>query len=138
MSESEYICTKRVMIIEDNEISQELAKRIIEQLGHTVLQLFEGKNAVEKIRELKPDLIILDIMLPDASGIEICRKLKDDPELKKIFVIIVTALGSDEDKKRIVAESGCNNYIIKPIIPRLFAAAIGRYVHIRDVDGWIQ
>ena len=135
--EYEHIRSKKVMIIEDNEINQEMSKRIIEQLGHNVVQLFEGKNAIEQIRAEKPNLIILDIMLPDASGIDICKELKSDPELKKIFVIVVTSLTSNEDKKRIVAESGCNNYIVKPLIPSVFANAIGRYIHVRTID-WIE
>jgi len=133
----EYIASKKVMVIEDNEVSQEMAKRIIEQLGHKVIQIFEGKNVIEKIRAEKPDLIILDIKLPDASGIDICKELKADPELKKIVVIVVTALASDEDHKRIVEESGCNNYIAKPFLPRLFANAIGRYIHIRTIE-WLD
>ena len=73
MSEREYIIPKKVMIIKDNELGQEVSKRIVEQLGHKVIQLFEGKNAIEKIRAEKPHLIILDIVLPDASGIDICK-----------------------------------------------------------------
>jgi two-component system cell cycle response regulator DivK len=131
---SEFIEPKKVMIIEDNQLNQKIADMIIKQLGHDTIQVFDGKQAVDMVRKEKPHLIILDIKLVDISGIDICKEIKADPELKNIPVIVVTALSSDEDKKNIVAESGCDNYIAKPFFPDLFAQTIGRYVPIKSID----
>ncbi len=131
---SEFITPKKVMIIEDNQLNQKIADMIVKQLGHDTIQVFEGKRAVEITRQEKPDLIILDIKLPDGSGIDICKEIKANPELKHIPVIVVTALSSDDDKKNIVAESGCDNYIAKPFFPDLFAQTIGRYIPVKSID----
>jgi len=131
---SEFIQPRKVMIIEDNQLNQKIADMIIKQLGHDTVQVFEGKKAVEMVRQEKPDLIILDIKLLDISGVDICKEIKADAELKNIPVIVVTALSSDEDKKNIVAESGCDNYIAKPFFPDLFAQTIGRYIPIKSID----
>ena len=125
---------KKVMIIEDNKLNQEIAHTIITKLGHNTIQLFEGRDAITKIRAEKPDLIILDIILPDASGIDICKELKADPELNKIVVIVITALSADEDQKRIVAQSGCEEYIAKPFFPDLFANTISKYIPVKTTD----
>jgi two-component system cell cycle response regulator DivK len=131
---SEFIEPRKVMIIEDNQLNQKIADMIIKQLGHDTIQVLEGKKAVEMVKQEKPDLIILDIKLVDISGIDICKEIKSDAQLKNIPVIVVTALSSDEDKKNIVAESGCDNYIAKPFFPDLFAKTIGRYIPIKSID----
>ena len=132
---SDYIEPKQVMIIEDNKLNQEIADTIIKQLGHETIQIFEGRGAVEKVKKEKPDLIILDIKLPEEiSGIDICKELKEDKKLKKIPVIVVTALSSDEDRQKIVSESGCDDYIAKPFFPDLFARTIGKYIQIKSID----
>jgi len=131
---SAFINPRKIMVIEDNKLNQEIANTIINHLGHNTIQLLEGKDAIAKIRAEKPDLIILDVLLPDASGIDICKALKADPELKKIAVIIITALSTDEDQKRIVAQSGCEDYIAKPFFPDLFAKTIGKYIPIKTTN----
>ncbi len=131
---SEQIEPKKVMIIEDNQLNQKIADMIIKQLGHYTVQVYEGKKAVEIAKQEKPSLIILDIILPDISGIDVCKEFKIDPELKNIPIIVITSLSSDEDKQKIVSESGCDNYIAKPFLPHMFAEAIGRYIHIKSVD----
>ena len=122
------------MIIEDNKLNQQIAHTIVTQLGHNSIQLLEGKDAIAKIRAEKPDLIILDVMLPDSSGIDICKEIKADAELKKIAVIIITSLSTSEDKKRIIAESGCDEYIAKPFFPNMFANTIGKYIPVKTID----
>ena len=128
------ITPKKVMIIEDNKLNQQIAHTIVTQLGHNSIQLLEGKDAIAKIRAEKPDLIILDVMLPDSSGIDICKEIKADAELKKIAVIIITSLSTSEDKKRIIAESGCDEYIAKPFFPNMFANTIGKYIPVKTID----
>ncbi|MFT5703395.1 MAG: CheY-like chemotaxis protein [Rickettsiales bacterium] len=131
---SEPIDSKTVMIIEDNKLNQKIADMIIRQLGHDTVQVYEGIKAMQTIKEVNPGLIILDIKLPDSSGIDICKAVKSDPETKHIPVIVVTALSSPEEKKEIVEQSGCDAYIAKPFMPHMFAETIGRFVEIKSVD----
>jgi len=132
---SETIEPKKVMIIEDNEVNQKISDMIIKKLGHNTIQVFDGKGAIKTIRQEKPHLIILDIQLPEnCSGIDICKEIKGDPELKHIPVIVVTALHGDEDKKQITAESGCDEYIAKPFLPNVFIDAISQFIEVNSVD----
>lgn len=131
---SEQVEPKRVLIIEDNMLNQKIADMVIKQLGHETIQVFEGKDAVRIVREEMPDLIILDVKLPDSSGTEICRKIKDDAELKVIPVIIVTALSEEDQQRQIVAESKCDFYLAKPFLPHMFAEAIAQFIQVRSVD----
>ena len=122
------------MIIEDNLLNQKITASVIKALGHEAIQIFEGTKALEAIKQEKPDLIILDIIFPDISGIEICAKVKLDAELKDIPVIVVTSLSADEDKKRILKESGCNSYIAKPFTAELFVKIIASYIPVKHLD----
>ncbi|MCE3255645.1 MAG: two component response regulator [Rickettsiaceae bacterium] len=124
---------KKIMVIEDNKLNQKIAAMIIKQLGHDVIQIFESKTAVEAIEKERPDLIILDILMPEVSGVDICRNIKSNNELKHIPVIVVTSLSSEEDKKHI-SESGCDNYIAKPFLPHIFAQSVAKYIPVKTVD----
>ncbi len=131
---SEYTTSKKVMIIEDNLLNQKITASIIKALGHEAIQVFEGTKALEAIKQEKPDLIILDIIFPDISGIEICQKVKLDKELKDIPVIVVTSLSTDEDKKQILKESGCDSYIAKPFTAELFVQTVASYIAVKHID----
>ncbi len=131
---SEKVKIKKVMIIEDNPLNQKIADIILRQLGHETFQVYESKDIIEITKREKPHLIILDIELPDGSGIDICKDMKKDPELKHIPVVVVTILSSEEDRKRIFAESGCDNYIAKPFMPHVFAGVIGKYIQVKSID----
>jgi two-component system, cell cycle response regulator DivK len=106
--------TKTVMIVEDNELNMKLFRDLIEAHGYRTVQTRSGLTAVELARESRPDLILMDIQLPEISGLEVTRRLKDDPELKPIPVIAVTAFAMKGDEERI-RQGGCEAYISKPI-----------------------
>ncbi|MBB3951132.1 response regulator [Aureimonas jatrophae] len=106
--------TKTVMIVEDNELNMKLFRDLIEAHGYRTVQTRSGLTAVELARESRPNLILMDIQLPEISGLEVTRRLKDDPELKPIPVIAVTAFAMKGDEERI-RQGGCEAYISKPI-----------------------
>ncbi|WP_062015984.1 response regulator [Aureimonas sp. AU4] len=106
--------TKTVMIVEDNELNMKLFRDLIEAHGYRTVQTRSGLTAVDLARESRPDLILMDIQLPEISGLEVTRRLKNDPELKPIPVIAVTAFAMKGDEERI-RQGGCEAYISKPI-----------------------
>ncbi|WP_162652271.1 response regulator [Lentilitoribacter sp. Alg239-R112] len=106
--------TKKVMIVEDNELNMKLFTDLIEASGYETIQIMNGLEAVELARTHKPDLILMDIQLPEVSGLEVTKWLKDDDELHSIPVIAVTAFAMKGDEERI-RQGGCEAYISKPI-----------------------
>ncbi len=108
---------QRICVIEDEEDIAELIRFTLEQARFEILVLHNGAQAIEKIKAFKPDLILLDLMLPDADGLDICKSLKKDTQLSSIPVIMLTAKGMEMD--RIVGfELGADDYIVKPFSTR--------------------
>jgi DNA-binding response OmpR family regulator len=114
---------KKIVLIEDDADLFALLKYNLEKEGYSVTGLQTGKGALELIRREKPGLIILDILLPDTDGLEICRSIRAHPELAHIPVIFLTAKASETD--RIVGlELGANDYIVKPFFVRELIARV--------------
>jgi two-component system phosphate regulon response regulator PhoB len=103
----------RILVIEDEADLQEVLDYNLRQDGHEVLQALRGSDGQRLAREHRPDLVILDLMLPDASGIEVCKSLKRDERTKEIPVMMLTAKGEEVD--RVVGfEIGAEDYVVKP------------------------
>ncbi len=114
---------QKIALIEDDADLFMLLKYNLEKEGFRFTGAQTGRGAVELCRQERPDLVVLDIMLPDANGLEICRNLRSDPELSHIPVIFLTACSSETD--RIVGlELGASDYIIKPFFVREFVARV--------------
>ena len=106
--------SKKVLIVEDNELNMKLFHDLLEAQGYETLQTREGLQALAIAREHHPDLIIMDIQLPEISGLEVTKWLKEDDSLKSIPVVAVTAFAMKGDEEKI-REGGCESYIAKPI-----------------------
>lgn len=114
---------KKIMLIEDDADLYALLKYNLEKEGFQLVGAQTGKGAVELCRREKPDLVILDIMLPDSDGLDICKGIRNHPEAAHIPVIFLTARASETD--RIVGlELGANDYIVKPFFVRELIARI--------------
>jgi len=118
---------KKVMIVEDNELNMKLFNDLLEAHGIQTIQARDGKNVLALARENKPDLILMDIQLPEVSGLDITKWLKEDEELKSIPVIAVTAFAMKGDEQKI-REGGCEDYISKPISVIKFIETIQKYL----------
>ncbi len=118
---------KRVLIVEDNELNMKLFHDLLEAHGYETLQTRNGMDALALAREYRPDLILMDIQLPEVSGLEVTRWIKDDPELKSIPVIAVTAFAMKGDEEKI-REGGCEDYIAKPISVTKFLEAVQKFL----------
>lgn len=119
--------SKTILIVEDNELNMKLFNDLLEAHGYTTLQTHDGRDVVDLARQHRPDLIIMDIQLPDISGLEVTRILKDDDDLKSIPVIAVTAFAMKGDEEKI-REGGCEGYIAKPISVPNFLETVGRFL----------
>ena len=106
--------SKKVLIVEDNELNMKLFHDLLDSQGYETLQTREGLQALALARAHLPDLILMDIQLPEISGLEVTKWLKDDEELSHIPVIAVTAFAMKGDEERI-RQGGCEAYISKPI-----------------------
>ena len=110
---------KTVLVVEDNELNMKLLHDLLDAHGYDTLQTKDGMEALVIAREKRPDLILMDIQLPEVSGLEVTKWIKEDDELKSIPVVAVTAFAmkGDEEKIRV---GGCEAYIAKPISVQLF------------------
>ncbi|MBL4616482.1 MAG: response regulator [Robiginitomaculum sp.] len=118
---------KTVLIVEDNELNMKLFRDLLEAHGYETLQTREGLKALEIAREHKPDLILMDIQLPEVSGLEVTKWIKEDEELSSIPIIAVTAFAMKGDEERI-REGGCEAYISKPITVMPFMETIKSFL----------
>ncbi|MEO0496118.1 MAG: response regulator [Pseudomonadota bacterium] len=118
---------KKVMIVEDNDLNMKLFNDLLEARGYETVQSRDGINAVEIARAERPDLILMDIQLPEVSGLTVTQHLKDDAELHTIPVIAVTAFAMTGDEERI-RQGGCEAYISKPISVQKFLDTVRNYI----------
>ena len=125
--------TKTVMIVEDNELNMKLFHDLLEAHGISTIQTKDGRNVLQLARDNKPDLILMDIQLPEVSGLDVTRWLKEDDDLKSIPVIAVTAFAMKGDEQKI-REGGCEDYISKPISVTRFMETIQKYLEGKSSD----
>lgn len=118
---------KKILIVEDNELNLKLFSDLLGAHGYETKQTREGLKAIKIAKKYKPDLIIMDIQLPEVSGLEVTKWIKDDKSLAKIPVVAVTAFAMKGDEKRIKA-GGCEAYISKPITVSSFLATIRKHL----------
>ena len=114
---------RKVLIVEDNALNMRLFSDLLEASGYATLQCVDGAKAVGIALEETPDLIIMDIQLPEVSGLDITRWLKDDERTSEIPVLAVTAFAMRADEE-LVREAGCEGYLSKPIQVRSFLKTV--------------
>jgi two-component system, cell cycle response regulator DivK len=118
---------RKVLIVEDNELNMKLFNDLLTAHGYDTLQTRDGIEALALVRRHRPDLILMDIQLPEISGLEVTRWIKEDEELRLIPVIAVTAFAMKGDRERI-RDGGCEDYIAKPISVVGFLRTIERFL----------
>jgi two-component system cell cycle response regulator DivK len=118
---------KTVLIVEDNDLNMKLFHDLLEAHGYDTLQTKDGMEALRLARQHRPDLILMDIQLPEVSGLEVTKWIKEDDELRTIPIIAVTAFAMKGDEEKI-REGGCEAYIAKPISVVHFLQTVERYL----------
>jgi len=117
---------KTVLIVEDNELNMKLFNDLLEAHGYATLKTSDGIEAIELARTHHPALILMDIQLPEVSGLEVTKWIKEDDDLKTIPVVAVTAFAMKGDEERI-REGGCEAYLSKPISVAKFLETVRAY-----------
>jgi two-component system, cell cycle response regulator DivK len=120
-------CSKKVLIVEDNDLNMKLFNDLLEAHGYNTLQTRDGVEALKLARQHRPDLILMDIQLPEISGLEVTKWLKEDDDLRAIPVIAVTAFAMKGDEEKIRG-GGCEAYIAKPISVVSFLRTVERFL----------
>ncbi len=119
---------KTVLIVEDNELNMKLFHDLLEAHGYDTLQTRDGMEAIKLARQHRPDLILMDIQLPEVSGLEVTRLIKEDPELRSIPVVAVTAFAMKGDEEKI-RRGGCEDYVAKPISVVKFLETVKKFLN---------
>ncbi len=118
---------KTVLVVEDNELNMKLFHDLLEAKGYNIVQTRNGLEAIDLAREHRPDLILMDIQLPEVSGLEVTKWIKEDDDLRSIPVIAVTAFAMKGDEERI-RQGGCEAYLSKPISVAKFLETVKSYI----------
>jgi two-component system, cell cycle response regulator DivK len=126
-AESPRIATKRILVVEDNELNMKLLNDVLEAHGYEVMSTGRGEVAIEWAQQYRPDLILMDLQLPDLSGLEATTQLKANAGTRDIPVIAVTAFAMAGDEKRAL-DHGCDAYVAKPIVLRDFLNLITGFI----------
>ena len=119
--------SKSILIVEDNELNMKLFDDLLSAHGYKTIKTRDGTKVLDIAREHRPDLILMDIQLPEVSGLEVTQWLKKDDDLKTIPVIAITAFAMKGDEERI-RQGGCEDYISKPISIAHFIGVIKKYL----------
>jgi two-component system cell cycle response regulator DivK len=119
---------KSILIVEDNELNMKLFNDLLEAHGYKTLQTRSGVEAVKLARLHKPDLILMDIQLPEVSGLQVTQWIKDEEDLRHIPVIAITAFAMKGDEEKI-RQGGCEAYVSKPISIVKFLETVREFLH---------
>ena len=119
---------KTILIVEDNDLNMKLFNDLLQANGYNTMQTKSGKEALRLTRDHRPDLILMDIQLPEISGLEVTKRLKADDELKDIPIVAVTAFAMKGDEEKI-RNGGCEGYIAKPISVSNFLETIAKFLN---------
>ena len=121
---------KRILVVDDLPVNRELLEDMLVPLGYQVFQAPDGEIALQMVREISPDVILLDIMMPRMDGFEATKRLKQDEETKAIPIVMVTALQAVEDRIKAL-EAGANDFLSKPVDRSELQATVNSQVQVK-------
>ena len=124
---------KRILIVEDNDLNLKLFRDLLSANGYETIETKEGREAISLTRSLRPDLILMDIQLPEISGLEVTERIKADKDIRHIPIIAVTAFAMKDDEEKIL-RAGCEAYISKPISINDFLTAVRKFLNEEQVS----
>ena len=136
-SDSSSTATSRILIADDNEPNRELLEVYLADVDCEIATAIDGADTLEKVASFKPDIILLDIMMPKLSGFEVCQQLKADPTTRQIMVLMVTALGELGDIERAV-EAGTDDFLSKPVNKIELVKRVENMLKLRHVSDELQ
>ena len=123
-----------LLVVDDNPVVLLGVSEFLRSAGFKVLEARRGEQAIEVAREQRPELILLDVMLPDVNGVEVCRRLKADPESKSLFVVLLSSSQISPVNQILGLEAGADGYIARPIENRELLARIHSMLRIQQAE----
>ncbi len=114
-----------IAIIDDDRVSSSMLEKLLSEKGYRVVKAFDGEKGMKLVREERPRLVICDMLLPKIHGADLCRKIKDDPELKETMVVLITAVYKGATSRIDIKSYGADNYFEKPI-------------NTKELLGWVE
>jgi len=127
----------RILIADDNQPNRELLEAYLSDVDCDVEHAADGQDTLAKVQSFKPDLILLDVMMPKLSGFEVCQKLKADATLRKIMVLMVTALNEAGDIERAV-KAGTDDFLSKPVNKTELLKRVENMLKLKDVTDELE
>jgi len=131
------MATSRILIADDNQTNVELLEAYLSDFDCEIMVAADGRDTLDKVARFRPDLILLDIMMPKLSGFEVCKTIKDDPATKGIMILMVTALNEPGDIERAVA-AGCDDFLSKPVNKLELAKRVENMLRLRHVTDELE
>lgn len=122
---------RKILLIEDNDQNRYMTTFLLERHGYEVVSAVDGPTGIELASRTQPNLILLDIQLPQMDGYAVARALRQNPALDRVPIVAVTSYAMVGDRENILA-AGCDGYTEKPINPETFVAEIERYLCLRN------
>lgn len=119
--------TRTILVVEDNVLMRKLFVRCLEEGGFTVVEASDATAVMDLMRDMAPDLVVMDIVMPGLSGLELIRQIRADSALAAIPVLAVTNLATPADKRRL-SEAGFDGHVSKPIKPKEFQASVAGFL----------
>jgi two-component system, cell cycle response regulator DivK len=116
-----------ILVVDDNDMNVKLLRWLLEKHGYAVRTASDAKSARESVRAVRPQLVLMDIQLPDVDGLQLTREFKADPALKSVPIVAVTSYAMKGDRQKTV-DAGCDGYITKPIDTQQFPLEIEKYL----------
>lgn len=117
----------KILIADDSATSVAVLTKALAPLGHTLLVASNGEEAVRQIRAERPELVILDIIMPGVNGFQLCRTIRSDPELKGLVIIVVTSMDRESDRYWGMKQ-GADEYLVKPVDAEALIERVRRYI----------
>lgn len=121
------MATKTILLVEDSPTEMKLMQQALQGKGYNLVVACDGEEALQKVAQQKPDLILLDIILPKKNGFQVCRQLKTSPDTQQTKIVLISSKSQDTDRFWGLKQ-GADEYLTKPVSPEELRAAVGRYV----------
>lgn len=127
----------KILIADDNEANVELLEAYLAGVDCDIEVAVDGQDTLNKVKSFQPDLVLLDVMMPKLSGFEVCKQIKDDPELKRIMILMVTALNELGDIERAVT-AGTDDFLSKPVQQVELLKRVENMLKLKDVSDELE